>query len=125
MLASAAQRLIRLYAVKPCNRCVILTGNADGYAAALELHEVGTQVAGIADPRAMGEPGELGRRVAAAGIQVYPGHAIYEALPGCGKARVRGALLCPLGPDGQPLAESTISLDCDGIIVSVGWAPNA
>jgi len=125
MLASAAQRLIHLYAVKPCDRCVVLAGNAEGYAAALDLHEAGTQVAGIADLRATGEPGELGQRVAAAGIKVYPGHAIAEAIPGRGKASVRGALLCPLGPDGLLVADATIPLDCDAIIVSVGWAPNA
>jgi sarcosine oxidase subunit alpha len=97
MLASAARRLLHLFAVKPCDRCVVLAGNAEGYAAALELHEAGVQVAAIADLRPQGEAGELGRRVAAAGLTVHAGHTVYEALPGRGKAIVKGALVCPVG----------------------------
>lgn len=41
MLTSAAQRLMKLYAVKPGNRAVVLTGNDDGYLAALDLHDQG------------------------------------------------------------------------------------
>jgi sarcosine oxidase, subunit alpha len=41
MLTSAAQRLMRLYAVKPGKRAVVLTGNDDGYLSALDLHEQG------------------------------------------------------------------------------------
>ena len=37
MLGSAAQRLMHLYGVKPCNRCVVLAGNSDAYAVALDL----------------------------------------------------------------------------------------
>src|SRR5262249_24087312 len=38
MLASAAQRLINLYAVKPFHRGAVLAANAEGYQAALDLH---------------------------------------------------------------------------------------
>jgi sarcosine oxidase subunit alpha len=41
MLTSAAQRLMKLYAVKPGKRAVVLTGNDDGYLAALDLQEQG------------------------------------------------------------------------------------
>lgn len=119
MLASAARRLLHLFAVKPCERCVVLAANAEGYATALELHASGVQVAALADLRPDGEPGELGRRVAAAGITIHAGHTVHEALPGRGKASVKGALLCPVGTSGS------VNLDCDGIIMSVGWAPNA
>ena len=51
MLGSAAQRLIHLYAVKPCDRCVVLAGNADAYAVALDLHRAGVEVAAIVDLR--------------------------------------------------------------------------
>ena len=37
MLASAAQRLLRLYAVKPFDQAVVLAANSDAYAAALDL----------------------------------------------------------------------------------------
>src|SRR6266542_189427 len=94
MLGSAAQRLMQLYAVKPCDRCVVLAGNSDAYAVALELREAGVEVVGIADLRAGGETGELGQRVAAVGITVYAGHTLFEAVPDRGKASVAGAVLC-------------------------------
>lgn len=123
MLGSAARRLLHLFAVKPCERCVVLAGNTEGYATALELHEAGVQVAAIADPRPEASPhhqvGELTPRLAAAGIQVHAGHTVHEVLPGSGKASVKGALLGPAEPGAM------FRVDCDGIIMSVGWAPNA
>ena len=125
MLGSAAQRLIHHYAVKPCQRCVVLAGNAAAYAVALDLHEAGVEVTAIADLRPAGEPGELAARIAAAGIAVRPGHTVGEALSGRGKASVRAALLCPLDGAGVPRTDSALRVDCDGVVVSVGWAPNA
>lgn len=51
MLTSAAQRLMKLYAVKPGKRAVVLTGNDDGYLAALDLYEQGVEVAALVDLR--------------------------------------------------------------------------
>src|SRR5262245_4195075 len=118
MLGSAAQRLMHLYAVKPCDRCVVLAGNSDGYAVALDLRNAGVEVAALADLWPGGEPGELGQRVAEAGIKVYEGHTIFEAVPGRGKLSVVGALLCPLDDAGQPQPGSAVCLECDGIVMS-------
>src|SRR4029077_3722042 len=41
MLASAAQRLINRYAVKPFDRVVVLAANSDAYRAALDLRAAG------------------------------------------------------------------------------------
>ena len=51
MLASAAQRLIRLYGVRPGRRAVVMTANDDGYGAALDLAEAGVEVAAVLDLR--------------------------------------------------------------------------
>jgi sarcosine oxidase subunit alpha len=130
MLGSAARRLLHLFSVRPCNRCVVLAGNADGYATALELHEAGVQVVAIADLRPAGEAGELGRRVAEVGIAVHAGHSVYEALPGRGKTSIKGAVLYPVGTGGPPVLtnwdrRAACPYGCDGIIMSVGWVPNA
>ncbi|MBI1918085.1 MAG: (2Fe-2S)-binding protein [Planctomycetes bacterium] len=123
MLGSAAQRLMHLYAVKPCDRCVVLAGNSDAYAVALDLREAGVEVVGIADLRPGGETGELGQRVIAAGIKVSAGHTVFEAVPGPGKTNVAAVVLCPLDVDGKPRSDAAVRLDCDGIVMSVGWAP--
>jgi sarcosine oxidase subunit alpha len=52
MLASAAQRLIQRYAVKPFSRVVVLSANKDGARAAEDFARHGIEVAAIVDLRA-------------------------------------------------------------------------
>src|SRR5579862_1515172 len=52
MLSTAVRRLIRLYAVKPGQRAVVLTANADGDAAVADLRQAGVEVARVLDARA-------------------------------------------------------------------------
>ena len=49
MFADAAQRLMRLYGVKPGTRAVIATSNRFGYEAALDLLDAGISVAAVVD----------------------------------------------------------------------------
>jgi sarcosine oxidase subunit alpha len=129
MLASAAQRLIYRYAVQPMRRAVVLTANEEGYAAALDLKRHGVAVAAIVDLRA-GSAGSAGsddagaREAAAAGIEILRGSCVYEALPDA-KGVLKGARVSRLGADGMPDASSLREFDCDGLLMSVGWAPAA
>ena len=52
MLSTAVRRLIRLHAVKPGQRAVVLTANADGDAAVDDLRQAGVEVARVLDARA-------------------------------------------------------------------------
>jgi sarcosine oxidase subunit alpha len=123
LLGSAAQRLIRLYAIKPFDRCVVLGAGSDAYRVALDLAEAGVDVATLVDLRSCGEATDLGTRVRAAGIDVLEGHTVLEALPTGGGRGVEGALLSPLDDQGKPLVDLQIEIPCDGIAVSVGWTP--
>jgi sarcosine oxidase subunit alpha len=51
MLSTAVRRLVNLWAVKPGQRAVVLTGNAEGEAAASDLGEAGVEVARVLDAR--------------------------------------------------------------------------
>ncbi|NNF53213.1 MAG: FAD-dependent oxidoreductase [Acidimicrobiales bacterium] len=51
MLSGAVRRLINMYAVKPGERAVVFTGNADGDAAIVDLERVGVTVARVVDAR--------------------------------------------------------------------------
>ncbi len=124
MLGSAAQRLMHLYGVKPFDRAVVLAANSDGYRVALDLHAAGVIVAALADLRPDGEPTDVARQVADAGIAVHQGHAIDEAVPTRRNKRVRGAVICPLDRGGNPRTGSVLRVECDGIVVSIGWSPN-
>lgn len=125
MLGSAAQRLMHLYAVKPFDQAVVLTANADGYRVALDLAAAGVELPAIVDLRPGGELTQLAARAAEAKIAVHKGHAVYQAVPAAGKTRMSGAIICPLDERGVPRLDAQKRLACDGIAVSVGWAPNA
>ncbi len=55
MLATAARRLVNLFAVKPGQRAVVLTANAEGDAAAADLRQAGVEVARVVDARSGGD----------------------------------------------------------------------
>ncbi len=114
MLGSAVQRLMHLYGVAPGRRAVVVTANDDGWAVAAELRAAGVAVAAIADEReaaacASPHPAELARDSA-----IYWQHTVAAAR---GSRAVQGAVLAPIA-GGAP-----VSLACDLIVVSVGWAP--
>jgi len=120
MLGSAAQRLIRLYGVRPGRRAVVLAANDDGYAVALDLAEAGVEVAALIDLR--GDPPSTPASDAVRGLRarIATGHAIREATGG---HRVRTVTMAPIAPDGScgPVSET---IACDLVCVSVGYAPN-
>ena len=65
MFADAAQRLMRLYGVKPGSRAVIATANRFGYEAALDLLDAGIAVAAIVDLNATADNVSRGGRACA------------------------------------------------------------
>ena len=123
MLGSAAQRLVHLYAVRPFSRGVVLAANPDAYHVALDLHAVGVPVEAVVDLRPGGEPSGVGARVAELGVRVYTGSSVVEAHPSRGKRGVRGVAVAPVDSNGMPDLRSVVTLACDGVAMSVGWAP--
>lgn len=115
MMASAAQRLLRFYGVRPGSRAVIATANDHGYCAALDLLDAGIEVVCVVDLRR--EPLDSAWRsdVTSRPVRVLPGHTVWEA-QGCGQ--VTGAVIGPVEGDGnrEPLS-------CDLIVTSVGYSP--
>jgi sarcosine oxidase, subunit alpha len=120
MLASAAQRLIYRYAVKPMQRAVVLTANTDGYRAILDLVTHGVEVAAVVDLRAQPPP-DLVKTVSALNIPIYSGHCIYEAQTNPQGDGICAAVICPIQAD-IPQTSGSRTIACDGIIISVGWA---
>ena len=121
MLASAAQRLVRRYAVKPFERAVVLAANVDAYRAAVDLHCAGVEIAAIVDLRPEGEPSDAAEIIWKLRIPIYAHCAVTEALPSRDGTSVRGALIAPVDDDGNPRHGRGRPIDADGIAVSVGW----
>ena len=122
MLASAAQRLMRHYAVKPGRRAVVLTGNDDGYLAALDLVEQGVEVAGVVDMRPAPEAPELATALEQQGIALYRAHTVFEAHHDKHLHRVCGVELRPIVAPGE-VAAATTSLECDLLCMTAGYMP--
>lgn len=109
MLGSAAQRLIRHYGVRPGQRAVVLTGNDEGYAVALDLVEAGVSVMLVADPRSGGVPGPLEAELHGKGVAIQKAVTV-EAAEG------RGGHLARVRIGGR-------WVECDLLTISVGEVP--
>lgn len=119
MLTSAAQRLIRLYAVKPGSRAVLLTGNDDGYLAALDLLDAGVEVAALVDLRERASDGSLVTALQTRGVACHVGSTVYEAL---GDNHLSAVDVRRITAQGE-VASSGLRIDCDLLCMSAGYMP--
>jgi sarcosine oxidase subunit alpha len=121
MLASGAARLLARHGVAPGRRVVIVAANLDAYVTSLELHARGVPVAAIVDLRSVPESDAAVSACAALGLAVLRAHAPYEAIRGPDGA-VAGLTVAPLNAAGHPDAGASRRIDCDAVLMSVGWA---
>jgi len=73
MLSTAVRRLVNLYAVKPGNRAVVFTANAEGDAAAADLERAGVEVVHVEDARQGGDVVRVAGRRGVQGVEVAGG----------------------------------------------------
>ncbi len=117
MFADAAQRLLRLYGVKPGTRAVVATANRFGYQAALDLLDAGVAVAAIVDSSPAREGAEV-EAVRARGVRVIPGATLVDSR---GNPRVQ-AVAVAAAPDATRRG-SPEWVACDLAVMSVGYTP--
>ena len=120
MMGSAAQRLIKLYGVRPGKRAVILTGNNEGYAVGLDLLDAGVDVAAIVELRENPTYNDVAESLVSKGVPVRRGAAVYEAHRR--KNHLAGVGVRPLDDQGV-CSGSTENIHCDLLCMSVGFAP--
>ena len=121
MLTSAALRLMQLYAVKPGQRAVLLTGNDDAYLAAMTLLEQNVQVVAVVDMRASGADAALMQRLKQSGVAVIAGATVYEALPDS-RGQLRAVEVRKIIAQGE-VANKSQRIDCDLLCMSAGYMP--
>ncbi|MGI9484534.1 MAG: glycine cleavage T C-terminal barrel domain-containing protein [Geminicoccaceae bacterium] len=119
MLSSAAQRLMRLYAVAPGTRGVIATANDHGYELALDLLEAGIEVAAVVDLRTDPLANALTDFMIERGIRVERGKTVYEAI---GKDHVQGVRLARIEKEGG-VGEPGGKIACDFVCTATGYSP--
>jgi sarcosine oxidase, subunit alpha len=121
MLASGAWRLLLRYRVAPGRQVVMVAGNAEAYRICLDLHAQGVQVAAIVDLREASVGAADASACVALGMLVLPAHAPYQAVAG-DDGVVAALEVAPLGAAGRVYATGHRRIECDAILMSVGWA---
>lgn len=122
MLTSAVQRLVKLYAVKPGQKIAILTGNDDGYLAALDLIEAGLNVVALIDMRSGAANGQIQRAVELKKVPCYFNSTVYEATHAKGMLHLTGIDIRQITAPGV-VAENAHYLKCDVLAMSSGYMP--
>jgi sarcosine oxidase subunit alpha len=121
MLASGAARLLARYGVAPGRRVAVVAANLEAYVCCLDMRARGVEIAAIVELRAAAENDEAVKACAALGIPMLLGHAPYEAIRGA-DGRVAGLRVAPMDAGPQADASSPRRIDCDAVLMSVGWA---
>ena len=114
MLASAAQRLVALYGVRPGRQAVVATETPEGYEAALQLLDAGVRVAAVIDA-SESRSGEVAEAVRQRGVTVLPGHRVVKAV---GRGRVKAAIV---SSNGNP--NDARRIRCDLLCMSGEFQP--
>ncbi|AYG70867.1 MULTISPECIES: 2Fe-2S iron-sulfur cluster-binding protein [unclassified Rhizobium] len=122
MQGSAAQRLIKLYGVKPGQRAVLLAANDDAYGVALDLLDSGVRVAAVCDLRKSNAEGPNRAQVKARNVELLDGWCIWEAMPAAGHRHVQAVEVAELDANGRA-GKNRLRFDCDLICMSVGYLP--
>jgi len=114
MLAGAARAYANRYGARAGKRAVVFANNDSAYAAALDLHASGIEIAAIIDVRE-GSFGYAVQQAARAGLPVRFNHAVVRAH---GRRRVTGVDVAGIASSSR--AER---IACDLVLTSGGWNP--
>ena len=121
MLASGAARLVSRYRVSPGRRVVMIAGNLEAYRISLALRAEGVTIVAIVDLRAPAESAEDAAACSAAGIAIHAAHAPFQAIAGEYGA-VAALEFGPLDAAGKIDTWQCRRIECDAVLMSVGWA---
>jgi len=122
MMSSAALRLMKWYGVKPGNKAVVLTGNDDGYFAALDMLEQGVRVAAVVDMRDESRSPHMLEVLQEQGVKVVASSTVYEALALKGNKHIRAVDIRTIIGQGQ-VSEQGEVIECDLLCMSAGYMP--
>ena len=122
MNGSAAQRLIRLYGVRPGRKAVVVAANEDAYGVALDLGDAGCTVQAVVDLRQQAGNSPLTRAVRGRGVPILEGYALIEAIAATGKHGIIAACAARITGEGATDGKA-VTFDCDLLCMSTGYSP--
>jgi sarcosine oxidase subunit alpha len=121
-LCSAVERMIKLYAIKPGQKAVVLAGNDDALCTAITLAKYGVVVNAVLDMRTDGVSSLLIQQLTSLNIPYQAGYTVYEALKDKKSQHLKAVDARQIVAQGK-VAEKSLLIDCDLLCMSAGYMP--
>lgn len=123
--AGAIQTMINVHRV-PVGKKVLMIGSGNvGLIVSYQLLQSGTDVAGIVEAAPqIGGYGVHSAKVRRAGVPMYTGHTVLEAVPNDDLSGIKGAVIAEVDSGFQPVKGTEQFIECDTIGIAVGLTPD-
>jgi sarcosine oxidase subunit alpha len=120
MMGSAAQRLIKMYGVRPGKRALVLAGNDDAYGVVLDLIDAGVEIAAVVELRDTAVSDSRALAVAKSGTKIISAATVFSASSRHG--RLASVEVRSIISEGQ-CGDQPTTIECDLLCMSVGFMP--
>ena len=123
--AGAIQTMINVHRV-PVGKKVLMIGSGNvGLIVSYQLLQSGTDVAGIVEAAPeIGGYGVHSAKVRRAGVPMYTGHTVLEAVPNDDQSGITGAVIAEVDSGFRPVKGTEQFIECDTIGIAVGLTPD-
>lgn len=123
--AGAIQTMINVHRV-PVGKRVLMIGSGNvGLIVTYQLLQSGADVAGIVEAAPnVGGYGVHSAKVRRAGVPMYTGHTVLEAVPNEDLSGIKGAVIAKVDEKFQPIKGTEEFIECDTIGIAVGLTPD-
>lgn len=123
--AGAIQTMINVNRVPVGERVLMIGSGNVGLIVSYQLLQSGAEVAGIVEaaPR-LGGYGVHSAKVRRAGVPIFTGHTVLEAVPNEDKSGIVGAVIAEVDEKFQPVKGTEQFIECDCIGIAVGLTPD-
>lgn len=123
--AGAIQTMINVHRV-PVGKKILMIGSGNvGLIVTYQLLQSGADVAGIVEAApTIGGYGVHSAKVRRAGVPMYTGYTVVEAVPNEDLSGVKGAVIAKVDEKFQPIKGTEEFIECDTIGIAVGLTPD-
>lgn len=123
--AGAIQTMINVHRVPVGERVLMIGSGNVGLIVTYQLLQAGIDVAGIVEAAPqVGGYGVHSAKVRRAGVPIYTGHTVLEAVPNEDMSGVKGAVIAKVDEKFQPIEGTEQYITCDTIGIAVGLTPD-
>ena len=117
--------MLNVHSVCLCYRVLLIGSGNVGLIVTYQLLQAGIDVAGIVEAApALGGYGVHSAKVRRAGVPLYVGHTVLEAVPNEDMSGVKGAIIAEVDSHFQPIPGTEHFVECDVIGIAVGLTPD-